>query len=118
MQDPSPNLIFKILTSGRWADGSEPFIPTMPIDEADGFLHLSTAAQLPETLALHFSDQNNLIVLAIHVADVIDVLRWEPSRGGDLFPHAYAPIPRTAVASVARVDVAADGFCELPFEFR
>lgn len=59
-----------------------------PIDLADGYIHLSTAAQLAETLAKHFAGEQGLHVLALDSEALAD-LRWEPSRGGDLFPHLY-----------------------------
>ncbi|WP_258869658.1 DUF952 domain-containing protein [Paracoccus thiocyanatus] len=59
-----------------------------PVDLADGYVHLSTAAQLPETLARHFAGEAGLHLLALD-AGALPELRWEPSRGGDLFPHLY-----------------------------
>ncbi len=69
-----------LLRDGR-SDGA-------PVDLADGYIHLSTAAQLPGTLAKHFADETGLHLLAIET-ERLDALRWEPSRGGDLFPHLY-----------------------------
>lgn len=86
----------------------------MPIDSTDGFMHLSTATQLAETLALHFKGQTGLIVLTIRTADIADALRWEPSRGGQLFPHVYGQIPLAAVVSKKVVNFAPDGSCALP----
>ena len=59
-----------------------------PVDLADGYIHLSTAAQLPGTLAKHFAGETGLRLLAVET-DALEPLRWEPSRGGDLFPHLY-----------------------------
>lgn len=59
-----------------------------PVDLADGYIHLSTAAQLPGTLAKHFHGEQHLHLLAVDT-ETLDKLRWEPSRGGDLFPHLY-----------------------------
>lgn len=59
-----------------------------PVDLQDGYIHLSTAAQLPGTLARHFAEQEGLHLLALD-AETLAELRWEPSRGGDLFPHLY-----------------------------
>jgi uncharacterized protein (DUF952 family) len=86
----------------------------MPIDERDGYLHFSTAAQLPETLKLHFAGQEDLILLALRSHDIGAALRWEPSRGGQLFPHVYGTFPMTAVVHEAKIGVAADGSCTLP----
>lgn len=59
-----------------------------PVDLADGYIHLSTAPQLPGTLARHFAGESGLRLLALD-SDALPELRWEPSRGGDLFPHLY-----------------------------
>ncbi len=60
-----------------------------PIDLSDGFIHFSTATQLAETLALHFSGENDLMILSVEAEALGAALRWEPSRGGDRFPHLY-----------------------------
>lgn len=86
----------------------------MPIDLADGYLHFSTALQLPETLRLWFKGQRDLALLAIHGRDRGDTLRWEPSRGGQLFPHVYGTFPMTAVVHEATIAVDDEGRCELP----
>ena len=101
--------IYKILGADEWAqaeaagrfDGS-------PVDHADGYIHLSTAAQVRETAAKHFAGRSGLLLLTVDPARLPrDALRWEPSRGGALFPHLYAPLP---VACVTRVDpLPADG---------
>ncbi|WP_199258954.1 DUF952 domain-containing protein [Paracoccus binzhouensis] len=59
-----------------------------PVDLADGYIHLSTAAQLPGTLAKHFAGESGLHLLAVET-EGLNCLRWEASRGGDLFPHLY-----------------------------
>jgi uncharacterized protein (DUF952 family) len=85
------------------------------VDLRDGFVHLSTGEQLGETLARHYRGQGNLRVLAVDPEALpAGALRWEPSRGGALFPHLYAPLPQGAVRGVWRVDVDAEGACELP----
>jgi uncharacterized protein (DUF952 family) len=89
------------LTSGSF-DGS-------PIDRADGFIHFSTAAQLPETAAKHFHGVKDLLVVAVEADDLGDALKWEPSRGGDLFPHLYGSLPTKLALSVAPFPVIADG---------
>ncbi|MGB6230621.1 MAG: DUF952 domain-containing protein, partial [Litorimonas sp.] len=60
------------------------------LDRADGFVHLSAAAQLVETLDLHYADAATVMVAEVRTADLEAIdLRWEPSRGGTLFPHLY-----------------------------
>jgi len=67
------------------------------VDERDGFIHFSTAAQLAETAAKHFTGQTDLILVAVDGDALGANLKWEPSRGGDLFPHLYAALPLAAV---------------------
>ncbi len=115
MSENRPPIVYKILSADAQAVGGNR-VPRMPIDIADGYIHLSTAEQLRETLALHFKGQSDLTVLAIRTADVEPDLRWEPSRGGQLFPHVYGEIPVSAVEKEARLDVTADGTTVLPPE--
>ena len=108
-------LIYKIATRDAFAaaEGSGEFTG-MPIDVADGFIHFSTAAQVGETLSLHFKGASDLVLMAVRSADVAADLVWETSRGGQLFPHLYRPFPMAAVEWSAAISVAADGSCALP----
>ena len=85
-----------------------------PIDEKDGFIHLSTASQLAETLRLYFAGQSDLVVFSIRCADFGDTLKWELSRGGALFPHLYGELPMTRIGNSATIAVASDGAVTLP----
>lgn len=107
--------IYKVTTRALWARGRiEGHLPYGPVDEKDGFMHFSVASQLRETLRLHFAGQSDLVLCAVPVAPIAENLRWEPSRGGALFPHLYARLPISAVAAYFPVAVAADGACVLP----
>jgi uncharacterized protein (DUF952 family) len=86
----------------------------MAVDLADGFVHFSTAEQLPETLRLHFRGQAGLVLMAVRAADLGDALTWEPSRGGALFPHLYGTMPMAAVVRASIISVDSDGRCSLP----
>jgi uncharacterized protein (DUF952 family) len=66
-------------------------------DARDGFIHFSTAAQLGGTLAKHFAGCRELLLVAVDADALGEALKWEPSRGGELFPHLYASLPLTAV---------------------
>jgi uncharacterized protein (DUF952 family) len=66
-------------------------------DARDGFIHLSTAAQLDGTLAKHFAGATDLLLVAVDAGALGQALKWETSRGGDLFPHLYAALPFKAV---------------------
>ncbi|MBO6601813.1 MULTISPECIES: DUF952 domain-containing protein [Rhodophyticola] len=86
-------LIYKILRAGEWAalrSGGE--TRGAPVDVADGFIHFSTAAQVAETAARHFADARDLELLAYDSETLGPALKWEPSRGGALFPHLYGPL--------------------------
>lgn len=112
----TPDFIYKIATRDAFASarGTSHFAG-MPIDASDGYMHFSTAAQLAETLRLHFAGQSDLVLLAIPTAALGEGLVWEPSRGGDLFPHFYGgPLPTAAIGWEAPLSVAADGSCTLP----
>jgi uncharacterized protein (DUF952 family) len=86
--------IYKVLSRSEWSDaerdgefrGSE-------VDRRDGFIHLSAADQLEKTVSLWFADRDDLILAAIDDARLGDALKWEPSRGGALFPHYYGSLP-------------------------
>ena len=91
--------VYKIATRSQWADAtSAGQFDGAPVDLADGFIHFSTAAQVAETAAKHFAGQTDLLLVAVDGAVLGDALKWEPSRGGALFPHLYAPLdPRVAL---------------------
>lgn len=85
-------LIYKIFRADEWATLQRDGVTQgAPIDIADGYVHFSTAAQARETAAKHFANETDLTLLALE-ADTLDALKWEPSRGGDLFPHLYRPL--------------------------
>ena len=84
------------------------------VDRADGYIHMSTRAQLAATAAKHYAGQSGLMLVTVDLAALGDALRWEPSRGGDLFPHLYAPLP-TGAALVARA-LSVDGEGVMQFE--
>lgn len=111
-----PEFVYKIATEATFAPArAAGSFAGMPIDAADGYMHFSTAAQLSETLRLHFAGQSGLVLLAVRSADLGADLVWEPSRGGQHFPHLYnRPLPLSAIAWEAPLSVAADGSCTLP----
>lgn len=78
------------------------------LDRADGFIHLSAADQLAETAARHFAGRDDLTLLTVDLSGLAEV-RWEPSRGGALFPHLYAALPIAAVTEARHLSVSADG---------
>lgn len=93
-----PAIAYKVLTAGQWADWlAQGSFAGAPVDLADGYVHMSAAGHLTETVERHFSGQTGLCVAAIDLLALGDAVRWEPSRGGQLFPHAYCPLPLSAV---------------------
>ena len=85
-----------------------------PVDTADGYIHLSSRSQLAATLDRHFSGVTGLMLVAVDLSRLGDTVRWEPARGGELFPHIYGRLPIAAVVSVTPVQRAADGSVKLP----
>ena len=89
---------YKILTTNQWAQfQTEGVFTGAPVDLADGYIHMSTADQLDETLAKHFAGQSGLVIATIDLTQLGDALKWEVSRGGALFPHYYGALPMAAV---------------------
>ena len=78
-------------------------------DAADGFIHFSTAEQVVASVAKHHAGQDDLVILEVDAAALGSALRWEPSRGGQLFPHLYGPLPVHAVRRVAPLPLGAAG---------
>ena len=103
-------LIYKILTAPQWADLQRDGQTTgAPVDVAYGFVHFSTAAQVRETASRHFARQDGLWLLALEADGLGDGLKWEPSRGGDLFPHLYGPLRLADVTRAVALPLGPDG---------
>ena len=103
-------LVYKICPRSLWQEAERLGRFTgAPVDRADGFIHFSTAEQAAETAARHFAGQDDLLLVAVEVETLGDALRFEPSRGGALFPHIYGPLPASAVTATKRFSVDADG---------
>ena len=110
-------LIFKICDSGEWAAArSEGVYNGSAHDRRDGFIHFSTAAQLPGTLAKHYEHRDGLLLIAFETNDLGEALKWEPARDGDLFPHLHARLRTSAALWVQRLPLDEDGLHILPPE--
>ena len=83
------------------------------MDLADGFMHFSTVEQAQETARRHFAGQADLIVLAVDAGALGAALKWEPSRGGALFPHLHGPLDCASVIEARRAPLDADGVPDL-----
>lgn len=107
---PAMTLIYKISPRAEWrAAEAAGIFAGAPVDRADGYIHFSAAHQVAETAAKHFRGQPDLVLAAVDAERLGPDLRWEPSRGGDLFPHLYAPLPMAAVVSVVELPLGPDG---------
>ncbi|GEM72178.1 DUF952 domain-containing protein [Sphingomonas aquatilis] len=110
-----PLVAYKVLTAEQMAalerDGS---FAGAPVDLADGYIHMSTAEQLTETVDKHFAGQTDLHVAAVDLGSFGASLKWEESRGGQLFPHLYGPLPLEAVLGYGPLKRAEDGTVRLP----
>ena len=92
------SIIYKILRQSEWAELQRDGRFSGSVhDKRDGFIHMSTAAQLQGTLNKHYTDGDVVILAAVRLADVADSVKWEVSRGGAEFPHIYGPLSLNAV---------------------
>lgn len=111
----TPTLAYKVLTADEMAalerDGS---FAGAPVDLADGYIHLSTSNQLDETVAKHFAGQDDLHIVAVDLEALDEIVKWEPSRGGALFPHIYAALPLDAVIAYGPLERDDGGKVKLP----
>lgn len=106
--------VYKILPRADWqAARAAGRYAGSALDLADGFIHFSTAAQAQETARRHFAGQADLVVLEVEADDLGEALRWEPSRGGDLFPHLYGPLDPARVRVVRGAPLDAQGTPQL-----
>jgi uncharacterized protein (DUF952 family) len=102
--------IYKILPRADWTAAHEAGrYEGSPLDRQDGYIHFSTAAQAQETARRHFAGQADLVVLEVEADDLGELIRWEASRGGDLFPHLYGPLPVSLVRYVTAAPLGGDG---------
>jgi uncharacterized protein (DUF952 family) len=107
--------MFKVVARTAWEDACQrgAFAGSAD-DRRDGFIHLSEDHQLAGTLARHFRGAHDLVLIELDAAVLGSTLRWEPSRGGDLFPHLYAELPTALAVSVRALGLDADGVPIIP----
>ena len=111
----TPTTAYKVLTAGQMAALEADGVFTgAPVDRQDGYIHLSTAAQLTDTVDKHFAGQSDLHVAAVDLAAMGDAVKWEESRGGQLFPHLYGDLPLNAVIGYGPLQRDDDGAVRLP----
>lgn len=108
-------LIYKISPREPWREAERRgTFDGAPVDLADGYIHFSAAHQVQGTAARHFRGQKDLVLAAIDAESLGPALKWETSRGGELFPHLYGPLPMAAVVSVVDMPLGADGVPAAP----
>lgn len=109
-----PTVAYKVLTADQMRELEADAFRGAPIDLADGYIHLSTQAQLTETVDRHFAGQTGLWVAAIDLQALGRTVRWEESRGGQLFPHIHGAMPLEVVVAYGPLEREADGTVKLP----
>ena len=102
--------IYKIATCEQWETAlRDQNFKGAPIDLQDGYIHFSTASQAQETLDKHFKGQTDLLLLVVETVHFGEELKWEPSRGGDLFPHLYSTLDVNLVSAVHEIKTHENG---------
>ncbi len=101
--------VYKIMPRAEWiaAQDTGSFAGSA-VDLRDGYIHLSTAEQAAETARLHFAGQDGLVLLKIRAKALADRLKWEPSRGGQVFPHLYGPLDPSEVVCAQPLELSAE----------
>ena len=103
-------VVYKIVSTEEWTEAEAAGVFTgASVDRADGFIHFSTAEQAADTAAKWFAGRGDLTLAAIDAEALGGDLRWEPSRGGALFPHLYAALPMSAVVWSRPLPLGSDG---------
>jgi len=107
--------IYKISDVALWREAERAGVfAGAPVDLADGYIHFSTAEQAAETAAKHFAGRTDLLLAAVEAEALGPALRYEPSRGGALFPHLYGTLPLSAVRWVKPLPLGPDGHHVFP----
>ncbi|WP_294392719.1 DUF952 domain-containing protein [uncultured Sphingomonas sp.] len=111
-----PDVIaYKVLTADQLeALEREGRFAGAPVDLADGYIHLSTADQLAGTIDKHFAGQDDLQLAAVDLEALGEAVKWDESRGGQLFPHVYAPLTLDIVLAYSPLAYEPDGSIRLP----
>ena len=103
--------VYKILARSEWTAAKVAGVfKGSALDLKDGYIHLSTAAQAGETARLHFSGQADLMLLTLDAEQLGAAIKWEPSRGGQLFPHLYGALNTADVEAERDLSLNAEGW--------
>ena len=106
--------VYKILSESDWAVAEAMGQTQTALDEGDGYVHLSTREQVHETLRLHYPQQENVRLLEYIVEEMGQPVRWEESRGGQMFPHLYSTLYLRGAKRVWTLRLDQDGVPALP----
>ena len=103
-------MVYKIIAAAAWAEAIKTGVFSGSADDLrDGFIHLSSAIQIPGTLAKHFAGRADLLVIGFDSVELGDLLKWERSRGGELFPHYYGHLPVKQAQFLKQLTLNPDG---------
>ncbi len=106
--------VYKIVSRSVWAEAvARGRFDGAAIDLQGGYIHLSTKDQAQQTATLHFRGQIDLVLVALSADALGGALQWEPSRGGQLFPHLYGPLDPQCALEVCDIPVDAEGIPQL-----
>ena len=109
------HMIYKICSRQCWVEAVERGVfAGAEIDLRDGFIHFSTEHQVRETASKHFAGQDDLLLVFVEESKLGKALKWEVSRGGDLFPHLYHELDTASVARVESLPLGPDGLHIFP----
>ncbi len=112
---PAVSTIYKICPASAWREAERQGAFRGSADDLrDGFIHFSTASQVAGTVARHFAGQTGLFLIAINADALGDALKWEPSRGGELFPHLYGELDIGTVTKILDLRIRSDGSHDIP----
>jgi uncharacterized protein (DUF952 family) len=107
--------IYKICPASAWREAERQGVYRGSADDLrDGFIHFSSASQVVGTAKKYFFGQTGLFLIAVDADALGDALRWEVSRGGELFPHLYGELDLGAVAAVLNMHARSDGYHDIP----
>ena len=111
-------LVYKVCFKDEWDHANfNKFYSGSEIDNKDGFIHLSTKAQLRETVKKYFQGKKNLLIISFSTEKIQDNLKWEVSRNGDLFPHYYGNLETKFAEKIYNLHLNADGIHKFPENF-
>jgi uncharacterized protein (DUF952 family) len=108
-------LVYKVVSQQEWTDAERDGVFLgAAIDLRDGYIHLSDSKQVEQTVALYFAERDDLVLLTLEAGRLGEALKWEPSRGGALFPHLYGKLPLHDIVSVRRFSSREPGWLQKP----